>query len=210
MTSACLLSMVGGLMDVYTYVCRGKVFANAATGNMVLFGFNLADADWAGSAKYLLPICFYALGVFAAQEVREKASAGRRLSWHQTVVLIEAACLLPAALLPFGGVWDGAVNAVVSFVCALQVQTFRRVHGLPFASTMCTGNLRSGTDALFEGIRTGNRDDFATAIHYYAIIACFIAGAALGALAIRLWGPMVILAAPLGLLEAAFLIRTRR
>ena len=28
----------GGLQDAYTYLCRGKVFANAQTGNIVLLG----------------------------------------------------------------------------------------------------------------------------------------------------------------------------
>ena len=37
-------------------------------------------------------------------------------------------------------------NAVVSFVCAMQVQTFRKVRGHAYASTMCIGNMRSGTD----------------------------------------------------------------
>ena len=32
---AALLSVSGGLQDAYTYVARGKVFANAQTGNIV-------------------------------------------------------------------------------------------------------------------------------------------------------------------------------
>ncbi len=39
-------------------------------------------------------------------------------------------------------------NALVSFVCAMQVQTFRKVRGHAYASTMCIGNMRSGTEAL--------------------------------------------------------------
>ncbi len=30
-----LLAIVGGFLDAYTYLCRGQVFANAQTGNMV-------------------------------------------------------------------------------------------------------------------------------------------------------------------------------
>ena len=37
---------------------------------------------------------------------------------------------------------------MVSFACAMQVQTFRKVGGYSYASTMCIGNLRSGTAAL--------------------------------------------------------------
>ena len=39
-------------------------------------------------------------------------------------------------------------NAMVSFACAMQVQTFRKVNGYAFASTMCIGNIRSGMESL--------------------------------------------------------------
>ena len=36
-----LLTLSGGLQDAYTYLCRGRVFANAQTGNIVLLGHSL-------------------------------------------------------------------------------------------------------------------------------------------------------------------------
>ena len=36
-----LLALSGGLMDAYSYLGRGKVFANAQTGNMLLLGVNI-------------------------------------------------------------------------------------------------------------------------------------------------------------------------
>ena len=38
-----ILSISGGLQDAYTYMYRGKVFANAQTGNIVLLAQNLID-----------------------------------------------------------------------------------------------------------------------------------------------------------------------
>lgn len=35
---AIFLALSGGLMDAYSYLLRGEVFANAQTGNMLLFG----------------------------------------------------------------------------------------------------------------------------------------------------------------------------
>ena len=40
-----MLAMAGGFFDAYTYLCRGKVFANAQTGNIVLFGANIAEGN---------------------------------------------------------------------------------------------------------------------------------------------------------------------
>ena len=45
----------------------------------------------------------------------------------------------------------------ISFVCAMQVETFRKVRGSAFATTMCTGNLRSGTEQLVLWRQTGDR-----------------------------------------------------
>ena len=66
LAAACILSIVGGFLDIYTYLWRGGVFANAVTGNMVLFGLSVAGLQGVSCAKYLLPISFYAAGVLAA------------------------------------------------------------------------------------------------------------------------------------------------
>ena len=41
-----LLALSGGFMDAYSYLARGQVFANAQTGNMLLFGVNLARGQF--------------------------------------------------------------------------------------------------------------------------------------------------------------------
>ena len=133
-----LLAAAGGLLDAYTYLSRGGVFANAETGNMVLFGICLIQGLWRRAAGYLLPILAFALGVLAAEFIREHHRSGPRYHWRHTVLLAEIAVLCAVAFLPRGE-WDPAANTLVAFVCALQVETFRKVRGNAFASTMCTG-----------------------------------------------------------------------
>ena len=55
MTLAVFLTLAGGFQDAYSYNCRGKVFANAQTGNIVLLGQNLAQGNWDLVLRYLLP-----------------------------------------------------------------------------------------------------------------------------------------------------------
>ena len=199
MRVACLLSMIGGFLDIYTYIYRGNVFANAVTGNMVLFGFKIAEAQWAAAGKYALSILFYALGVFASEYIHYLRPAPGRIRWYQLVLALEAVCLSGAYFIPRGG-WDYVVNALIAFVCALQVQTFRKVRGLPFASTMCTGNLKSGMGALFEACVGRDRLGVQKALTYYMIIGFFIFGAAMGAVLLRDFGTRVFFLAPVGLL----------
>ena len=180
-----LLAAAGGLLDAYTYLSRGGVFANAETGNMVLFGICLIQGQWRRAAGYLLPILAFALGVLAAEFIREHHRSGPRYHWRHTVLLAEIAVLCVVAFLPRGE-WDPAANTLVAFVCALQVETFRNVRGNPFATTMCTGNLRSGTEAIYHALTGGKRTSVEKGLCYYAVIACFIAGAALGVLLTKL------------------------
>ena len=140
------LSASGGLQDAYTYIGRGKVFANAQTGNIVLMSQSLFDGDLSRFAHYFIPVLSFALGVAAAECIRLHWRQARRIHWRQLVVLTEIVLLFAVGFFP--AAWDIGANALVSFSCAMQVQAFRKVHGYPFASTMCIGNLRSGMDAL--------------------------------------------------------------
>lgn len=55
--TAVFLSLSGGLQDAYTYLFRGKVFANAQTGNIVLLSSNIMDGQWDRVLHYLVPLC---------------------------------------------------------------------------------------------------------------------------------------------------------
>lgn len=178
-----LLAVAGGFFDAYTYLCRGGVFANAQTGNIVLLGLELAEREWLRALAYLAPILAFALGVVVAEVVKRRGKArqagGAGMHWRQVIVLAEIVLLAVAAFLPQR--MDMAVNILISFVCAMQVEAFRRVRGSAFATTMCTGNLRSGTEQLVIWRQTGDANAARKARHYYCIILFFILGAALGA-----------------------------
>ena len=178
-----LLAMAGGFLDAHTYLLRGNVFANAQTGNIVLFGVNLARGDLAQALYCAVPIAAFALGVVATELVRHRFRARRHhLHWRQLIVAAEGALLLGVAFLPVGGEWDVLANVAISFICALQTETFRKVNGSACATTMCTGNLRSATERLLRFARGGDARDRSESRLYYGVIACFIAGATLGAL----------------------------
>lgn len=202
-----LLAVSGGLLDAYTYLCRGGVFANAQTGNMVLLAVRAAEGQWRLALGYLIPILAFFLGVLASQGIKRLHRRAGRLHWRHTVLLAELLVLGVAACIPLGR-WDGAVNSLVSFLCALQVDAFRTVRGHPFASTMCTGNLRSGTEALYRAA-AGEASQLARSGCYFGIIACFLAGAALGGLLAPLAPQWSVLGAAVPQL-AAFAFMCRR
>ena len=178
--TAMFLSLSGGLQDVYTYLFRGKVFANAQTGNIVLMAVHAFAGEWGRVLHYLVPLCFFALGVFAAELMHQKLQNLQRLHWRQLVVLCEIVMLFVVGFFPQE--WNLMANALVSFACAMQVQTFRKVNGYAFASTMCIGNMRSGTEALCAYFHTHEPEALRNALTYFGVIGLFALGAGLGAM----------------------------
>ena len=174
------LSASGGLQDAYTYIGRGKVFANAQTGNIVLMSQAAFDGDLARVLHYLVPLLSFALGVAAAEAIHIRYREAKRLHWRQLVLVVEILLLFGVGFLP--NTLDLAANALVSFACAMQVQAFRKVHSYPFASTMCIGNMRSGTEALCVYFHTHDREVLCKALTYFGVIGLFAIGAGLGAL----------------------------
>ena len=176
--TAMFLSVSGGLQDVYTYLYRGKVFANAQTGNIVLMSQSLFDGDLSRFLHYFIPVLSFALGVAAAECIRLRWRQARRIHWRQLVVLAEIVLLFVVGFFP--AAWDIGANALVSFACAMQVQAFRKVDGYAFASTMCIGNLRCASEALGEYLHSHDRRSLEAARTYFGVILVFAVGAGLG------------------------------
>ena len=173
-----ILALSGGFQDEYTYNVRDKVFANAQTGNVVLMSQHFMMGDWFKGLQYLLPVVSFALGVLVAEQIGNKYKKSVRIHWRQIIVVMEILILLAVGFIPSR--YNMLANMLVSFSCSMQVQTFRKVRGYAYASTMCIGNLRSGTDSISKYIRSRNPEDLFKALHYYGIIFIFAIGAGIG------------------------------
>ncbi len=178
---AAILASAGGFLDAYSYLVRGHVFANAQTGNIVLLGMNFFERDWLECAKYLMPILMFVVGVLLADRMRIKL-ANSSLHWRQHIILIEAVVLGAVTYLPIGGGYDLIANTLISFVCSLQVESFRKVHSLSFATTMCTGNLRTATEHVSLYLTEKDSEHLKAAFKLYGIIAFFVVGVIIGSL----------------------------
>ena len=186
MLTAAFVVLSGGLQDAYTYLCRGQVFANAQTGNIVLFSAYLFEGAWDHCLRYLIPVLSFMAGIFAAECIHRRFKHMEKVHWRQLIVLAEMAILFAVGFMPQP--LNTLANALVSFSCAMQLQTFRKVRGHAYASTMCIGNMRSGTEALCAYFHTREPEALRNAMTYFGVIGLFAAGAGLGALATRLLG----------------------
>ena len=106
--AAVFVTLSGGFQDAYTYICRGQVFANAQTGNIVLLSAALLRGDWAVCLKYVIPLLSFVFGTMAAEFIHM-----RFRNFRQLVLIQEIAFLLIVGFLPHSV--DPLANALVSF-----------------------------------------------------------------------------------------------
>lgn len=200
-----LLTFSGGMQDAYTYFERRHVFANGQTGNIVLMASYLFSGDFKKTLHYIIPILFYALGIFLSDEIEGHKKALFRLGeWQHVVLYLEILLLLVVGLIPDS--MYHLANALVSFSCALQVQAFRTVRGYSYASTMCVGNMKLGMAAFSKSIRLKDKTELDKFLHYMLVIFIFIAGAGTGALLSEKIGLKAIWASSFSLMIALILL----
>lgn len=188
--TAAFLSVSGGLQDAYTYIARGKVFANAQTGNVILLTQSLLNKNRGGVIHYIIPLIFFAVGIAAADFIRDICGKSKLLHWRQAVILVEIILLFTVAFIP--PEMDTFANAIVSFSCAMQVQAFRKINGAAFASTMCIGNIRSGVSSFYAYLKGRQPYQLRLSLNYLAIIILFAIGSGIGCLGISRWGEKTI------------------
>ena len=178
MSTGIFLTLSGGFQDAYTYYTRGKVFANAQTGNIILLGHNAMNGDFTDAFRYLVPVLAFAGGIYISEVIRGIYREYGKLHWRQIGVVLEILLLFVVGFLPQS--MNMAANILVSFVCAMQVEAFRKMKGSAYASTMCIGNLRSATEMLYRYRHTKEKGCLEKCLRYYGVILVFGIGAALG------------------------------
>ena len=201
-----IISLSGGFQDAYTYNLRDKVFANAQTGNIVLMSQHLMSGEWLKGLHYLMPVLAFAVGIVVAEQLSNHFRHYKKMHWRQMVLLIEIIVLSLVAFIPESQ--NMLANALVSMSCAMQVQSFRKVNGYPYASTMCIGNLRSGMDSFSVFLRNHQKGALKKALHYYGIIFIFAIGAGLGGILSLMLGIKSILISS-AILFVAFIIMAK-
>lgn len=183
---AALLSVTGGFLDAYTYISRDGVFANAQTGNFARLAISLASGDFWLVLRYLIPILSFVAGVSMAMWISRRAFRCGKGQWQQYSILLEIGLLTVVTLVPNGKFSNICANIAVSFTCAVQAESFRKVLGTPFASTMCTGNLRNATEYLNQFFIDKKKPDLEKSLQYFGIDVLFVLGAVAGTVMTRL------------------------
>jgi uncharacterized membrane protein YoaK (UPF0700 family) len=179
---ASLLAATGGILDAMVYVLHGHVFANAMSGNVILLGITLFSRDWMQALRHIVPILSFVAGTVASRLLRLLPQV------HAAVIVLalEMAVLGIAGWLPLSFP-EMIFTAIIAFISAFQVSTFRHIDDLPYNSTFITGNLRTATEAFVNQLLAPNSEEHklqaGKARKLFLVCLWFLFGALAGA-----WG----------------------
>ena len=176
---ACVYALAGGYLDAYSYLDHGRVFANAQTGNVILFGVSASAGDWDQALRHVPPITAFVLGVAFARllGLRSPQHSLRATLYCQGLELVTIAGMsFLDTRLP-----DPCVVPIISFVAALQNASFNKIGPWSFNSAMTTGNLRDATAGIVDWLAgQDTATSSAKAVALCLICSAFLAGALLG------------------------------
>ena len=193
------LALSGGFMDAYSYINRGKVFANAETGNIILMALKVCEGKFFEAVNYLIPIISFAVGVAICEIIKYRKERINMIHWRQILVLFEIFAFIVVGFLPQE--MNRVANSIISMISGIQFATFPKIRGTAMATTMCTGNLKTGTQNMYRGIKTGDKSAIEKGLYYYVCILVFILGTMVGYFAVKLMAEKAIFLAALAMIN---------
>ena len=182
-----LLISAAGWFGAYTYLLRGGVFCNAQTANVVVFAVSLGTRNWMKALYLLLPISAYFSGALVSELLGRAVKRFHFLRWETVLVGLEILSVVIIGFLPKKAP-DQIVQVVFNFICSMQFNTFRQVEGVSAATTFVTNHIRELGYNTARLIRHHERK-YARKIWLHGrLLACFILGAVVSAVACQLFG----------------------
>ena len=170
-----------GIMDAYSYIQRGSVFATGQTGNFTLLAIRLVQKDFWELLHTALAIIAFWLGIFVCWHMFYTIAKEDDRLWKKQVLVIEFVLLAVVGFVP-DTVSNFLVSPIISLSAAFQFCTFRKVGAKDtYASVFCTGNMRTCAESFYMGLVRKDSEALRRALRFTVILAAFFAGALLTA-----------------------------
>lgn len=177
-----IITFVGGYMNGYTYITRNNILANMHTANMSKLGINIALGNWLDALRYFIPITTCILGAAFSELVKTiLITFNFNGDWKKFALILEAIALFFIGLIPLSFP-DVIVTNLVSFLMGYQLCLFRTCLGVPFNTTICTGNIRNVGQLLFDALDEESKNSIKKLITFSALTFSFALGAIPGTL----------------------------
>lgn len=173
------LTFIGGFIDAYTFVQRGKVLAAGQTGNIVFLSVDIAQRNLPGIITKIMTMIFFGLGIAAVEIMKHKNN--RSHYWRLVSLIAELLVCIVVGFLP-KTVSNLYVVPPLAFVMAMQNIAFDQIEGLGYNNVFSTGNLKKAIIALVEYFYHHKTTNLTSARIYFELVLGFSGGAVASAL----------------------------
>lgn len=204
---AAVLAAVAGCVDAVYFGRVAEVFPANQSGNAVLLGIGIGRASGAMVWPPAVSILGFGVGVAAATVLRRRVAQ----QWRALLLLgLEIALLVPLAIVLAGTTGDavvltgpesGVLLVSTAIAMGLQTEVIGRVAGVQVATTYQSGTIARLAESAGHRAPAGSDDQVAPSglVTLAAVLAAYVAGAALGA-TVRDWDGSLFV--PIGLVGA--------
>ncbi len=151
------LCTIAGAVDVIAYILFGKIFIANMTGNTVLFAASVALHDWREAALRIGVVFTFLIGIFIAETLLRKLTAGREQQREMTTLAIEFVVLSWLALTPHPDTLRIVLLLVLAFAMGMQNNAFQRIGPIKLNTAFITGDLENLGEAIAESERPDTR-----------------------------------------------------
>jgi len=173
------LTFIGGFIDAYTFVQRGRVLAAGQTGNIVFLSVDIAQHNLPGIVTKVMTMVLFCLGIATVEVMKHKKN--RSHYWRLTSLVAEMIVCIIVGFLP-KSVSNLYIVPPLAFVMAMQNVSFSQIEGLGYNNVFSTGNLKKSVISLVEYFYHHRQGDITTAKIYFELVLGFSSGAVVSAL----------------------------
>ncbi|MBC2106475.1 DUF1275 domain-containing protein [Listeria booriae] len=169
------LTFISGMINTATYI-NYQAFATAQTGNLILALSQLYHRQWDSAGKKILSLLFFFLGILLAMWIRDYFLK-KNPSFHWRLYLLYGQVFLFLAFcLPTLQRHPALIVILISFVSAIQWESFDKINGLPYTNLFTTGNLKGMASSLYDFRKTKETAAKIRFFHFSRVIIAFILG----------------------------------
>lgn len=202
--SGSLLVMAAGVLDSYTYMQDGGVFAGLQTGNLILTGLRIGRGNYGSIVQALVSLVMFAIGVAIIRVIQYHYPSERAVTRKRVTLVFEILILIVVSLIA-GRVSILVTTGLLALAAASQLQEFRRMKNGPFTPLMMTGNVRTLSESILDFVAQGDMKALKKAGDIVTIIGSFFVGALLNGYLIQyLHGQTILIAAVILLVTIVF------
>jgi uncharacterized membrane protein YoaK (UPF0700 family) len=119
----------------------------------------------------------FIIGIIVTEKIKDfDFPSSTSVTYSEQIIIIEILVLFIVGFIP-STMHHAFATLPISFVSSVQIASFNKLVDSPYSTTMCTGNLRTASQAAYKAFVNKDSNSTLKTTRYMIIIFSFIIGA---------------------------------